>query len=319
MTTDLTLADVLAHPVVKKMNPARWSFMRSEELPPELNPYANEGVSIKALFACGYPFQSLKVIPLFEMLRHDLVNGLYTGKSVLDVDSSGNTALAAALLARAFGFKRVNVVMSEDTPRMKQDVFGAFDWVNSILVPSGESVAARAVVEGQKDGHVHLNQYGHPTNALSHKEYTGPAIVQNLGRNIAFVSIAMGSGGTAKGVERYFLENYPFSFVIGARPMKGHVVPGTRDEHKMRAVVPECCLPVLRYVREVSQENAFSAMKQLQLFMEPSPGPSGALAYVALIKYIQQLQEEGNDIKALFSGKGVGFVCHDTSLLYGSV
>lgn len=307
---------ILTDPVFQALNPERKQFMRARLLPPSLNPFAPD-LNISALLAFG-EFSHIKCVPAFQMMFEDSLNGRYEGKHTIVVDSSGNTAWAVARLAHAFGFKNVKVVMSADVPASKRDIFSAMSTVDLILVSGGKSVAARAIEEGLKSGHYHLNQYAHMGNMHAHELYTGPEIARVLDGNIGVVAIAMGSSGTAAGVGRYLHKKYPRAIVLGVRPKLGEQVPGARDAKKMADVVALPWQNEVTTTIDISRKEAFEATRRLWSAVEPQPGPTAGLAFAGLLKYLRFLESQPLMLE-LLGGKNAAFICGDTAVLYSDV
>ena len=301
----VTMAQIEADPIFQALDPRHKEFMQARRLSAKLNP---TGFDMSALIPFGI-FPHIKSIPTVGMMLDDYRNGRYGRKHTVVVDSSGNTAHAVCRLAPAFGFRHVKVVMSTDVPNSKRDIMAALSWVEIIQIPTG--VAKRAQEEGQRSGHIHINQYQHPANLQTHCDVTGPEIRRVMGDRLFVVAIGMGSSGTAAGVAKYFktsgLVGTPI--IIGVRPVLGEQVPGTRDERRMAEVVT---LPWQAYVDdvvEVTRKDSFIAMRRLWSEVEPMPGPSSGLAYAGLMKHLR-----GRELP--FLGARAGFICPDDGRFY---
>lgn len=307
----LTINDIHQDPLFQALDPDyKRQFMEAHLLPPKLNVHASDGIKISALIPYK-AFPSIKVPAVVQMMIDDFETGLYKDKHTLVVDSSGNTAWAAVRLAKAFGFKRVKVLMAADVPPSKKAIFAALSWPDLLYVGGGRSVSKAAEEEGNKPGHYHLNQYTHLGNMRAHAMYTGPEILRVLGGDVAVIAIALGSGGTAGGVGHFLKEKNPKTVVVGVRPKVGEQVPGARDSKRMKEVVT---LPWEKWVDtivEVSRKEAFIGMRQLGSAVEPLPGPTSGLAWRGLEKYLQSRK----DMEKL-KGACVAFICPDSALLY---
>lgn len=276
-----TLEQLQSHPIYQALNPDRKQFMEARRLPSELNRFASDAIDVFALI----PF----------------------------IDSSGNTAHAVARLAHAFGFSEVKVVLSADVPESKKGILAALSSVEIIEVGGGKSVSERAKEEAQKPGHYHLDQYSHLGNMRAHELYTGPEIARTLGNDVAIVAVAMGSGGTAAGVGRFFRANQPQTRVLGVRPALGEQVPGARDSKKMAEVVTLPWEEVVDAVIEVGRKESFIRMRQLWGAVEPQPGPTSGLAFGGLMQYLGNL---GKEEREKLRGKSVAFICPDDGRFY---
>ncbi len=302
-----TLQDVYANPIFGALYPEGLEFMTARRLP---SSFEEAGIDVTALVSFGV-FPHIKTIPAAQMMLEDFKNGLYEGKHTMVVDSSGNTAHAVARLARAFAFKMVKVVLSKDVPESKKGILAALPGVE--LIEVGEKVSERAQEEGRRPGHVHLDQYKHMGNVHGHELYTGPEIVRVLGQAPRVITIAMGSGGTACGVGRFFRANHPDTLIIGVRPRLGERVPGARDKKKMEEDVTLPWEEVVDVVIEETRKDSFIAMRRLWRDVEPQPGPTSGLAFVGLEEYLEICPPE---TLRRFTGGIAAFLCPDDGRFY---
>ena len=307
-----TLEQVYANPVFQAMNPEGKHFLEARWLPPELNALDKYGLRVAALIPFS-AFMHIKAPMAVQMMLEDFKEGRYEGVHTIVVDSSGNTAHAVARLAPAFGFSEVKVVLSTDVPESKKGVLSALSSVEIIEVGKGKSVAGRAKEEAQKPGHYHLNQYSHMGNIRAHELYTGPSALHALGDDAAIVAVAMGTGGTAGGVGKFFKREHPKTTVLGVRLESGQRVPGARDQQKMEEVVTLPWQTSVDAVEEMDRKGSFISMRRLWNAVEPQPGPTSGLAWGGLEKYVQKLSPV--DREAL-RGKCAGFICPDGAALY---
>jgi cysteine synthase A len=251
-------------------------------------------------------------------MLEDFLNGLYDDIHTIVIDSSGNTAHAVARLAPAFGFKTIKVVMSTDVPNSKKDIFTAFPFSADFsveIIQVGGKVSRRAQEEASRPGHYHLDQYSHLGNMRAHELYTGPEIVRALGGSarIGVVAAAMGSGGTAAGIGRFFEREHPETIILGVRPLPGEQVPGARDSRRMKEVVTLPWEEVVDEVREVSRKESFIRMRRLWSAVEPQPGPTSGLAWGGLEHLLESYSP---DMLASLRGKVACFVCPDDGRFY---
>ncbi len=304
-------------PLVGSFAP-RGNILRAHTLPDSLNPWRRQwGFDIVALTAFEL-IPHMKYIPAYEMLISDFKKNLLEGISTIVIDSSGNTGEAGARFATSMGF-RVIIVMASDVPKSKQAIIETLSTVELSVVPTG--VAERAKELGKQPGHYHLDQYAHPGNILSHYLHTGPAVFAALGGvHPAVVAVAMGTGGTAAGVAKYFAEKHKSAAtkVLGIRPVLGQDVPGARDANKMKVVT----LPWQEHIpapniREVSRKESFIAARQLWSGMIPRVGPTSGLAYAGLCQFLENhLGRLDEHELRLLRGKKFAFICPDGAAPY---
>jgi cysteine synthase len=296
--------------LVRGFDPEAGELFRSYDLP-SMEPWDAYGITPVALVA----FQRIahiKMIPAYAMLMSAYLGGKLEGVHTIVVDSSGNTAHGIARIAPLLGFK-VHVILSTDVPPAKKAILESLSTVQVTAVPGG--VAAYARAQAALEGHYHLNQYADPENLESHFKFTGPEVLRGVGRPPLLVSIAMGTGGTAGGVAKFFHSEVQADVrVIGARPTLGEDVPGSRDAKRMR----ESSIPWNEHIAadrivEVSRKDSFVAMRKLWQVLQPQVGPTSGLAYEALVRYFLARSEEERE---LMRGREVVFLCPDDGRFY---
>ncbi len=309
-----TLEKVYENAIFQALNPEGKQWMTAAWLPKQPGSIAAKyDIKIAALFTFGV-FPHIKTVPTVRMMLEDVKDERYVGKHTIVIDSSGNTGHAVARLARAFGFEHVKVVVALDVPQSKKSILSALSSAE-VIHPSGkQSVAERAVEEGQKPGHYHLNQYGHWGNVRAHELYTGPEIVRLLGDDIGVIAVAMGSGGTVTGVGNFFRQHRAGPIVLGVRPAEGERVPGARDRKRMEDVVRFPWRRAVDAVVEVDRKASFIRTRELWSLVNPQAGPTSGLALAGLEKYLESFEEEALD--RIFRGTTVGFICPDDGRFY---
>lgn len=307
---------LLTDPIYRALNPGGKRFLELRKLSPKLNPfYATHEIEVYALVSSG-AFPHIKTVPTIQMMTEDYEAGLYKGMHTIVVPSSGNTAHAVGRLAPSFGFTTVKAIVSADVPESKKGVVSALSCV-SLISPAGKkSVKLEALEQAEREGHYLLDQYQHEGNMRAHERFTGPQILNLLGKNLGVIAIAMGSGGTAGGVGRYFKQERPNTTVLGVRPSLGERVPGTRDQLQMADVVTLPWREGVDAVVEVDRNTSFLASRLLWTEVEPQPGPSSGLAWQGLMKYLRGLAEQDKSALRELIGKSVAFICPDDGRFY---
>jgi S-sulfo-L-cysteine synthase (O-acetyl-L-serine-dependent) len=308
----LTLEQVRSHPMFQALDPSGKPFMLKRTLPPELNLVSRYDIEVAALIPFGM-LPHIKSIPALQMMCDDFVAGRYEGMHTIVIDSSGNTAHAVALLASAFGFEDVKIVLAADVTQSKKEILAALSTVEIIEVPKGKSVAARAIEEASKPGHYHLNQYAHPGNPKGHALYTGPEILRLLGDRVAIVAAALGSSGTALGVANFFEAEGRDVTVLGVRPADGEQVPGARDARRMDEVVTLPWKEKVPIVVPIARKESFLRMRQMWQYFYPQPGPTSGMAWAGLMHHLASFTPQ--ELKR-YGGKCAAFICPDDGRFY---
>ena len=140
--------------------------------------------------------------------------------------STGNTAIALALVARQKGYQ-VRVMMPEGVPPSIWDtleLLGAdITWCEPCAGMKGAIDLAQE--EARRIGGYPLRQFLDRDNVQIHYESTGQEIASALDRIDVFVS-GIGTGGTISGVGRRLREKNPDVRIIGVEPAIGDRLQG---------------------------------------------------------------------------------------------
>jgi len=177
--------------------------------------------------------------PAWAMVREALARGDLDGRRLLDA-SSGNTAIAYAMLGAACGFG-VTIFLpgsaSEERVRTLR-AYGAELEVTDPLEGSDGSIRRARERAGERPAEYwYADQYGNPANPRAHYETTGPEIWrQTRGRVTHFVA-GLGTTGTLVGTGRYLRERSPGVRVVGVEPATAlHGIEGLK--HLETAIRP---------------------------------------------------------------------------------
>ncbi|HEX4099028.1 MAG TPA: cysteine synthase family protein [Pseudonocardiaceae bacterium] len=177
------------------------------------------------------PGGSVKDRTALGMLSYEEHRGrLRPGMTIVE-SSSGNTAIALAVLGKEKGY-RVVAVCDRHLPSAKR---ARLRTVGASIVflpetPVGmDTVQLRIAVANriseEVESAITLGQYSHPGNPDIHYRTTGPEIWTDLGNDVAAVVVAVGTCGTIAGVGRWAKERDPRTMVVGVEP-EGSVIFG---------------------------------------------------------------------------------------------
>ena len=185
-----------------------------------------EGVRLFAKLEGQNPTGSVKDRIVLHMLQHAQEDGLLQpGDTVIEA-STGNTAIALAMMGRALGY-RVRVVMPDNVypeiPRAVAAYQGEMVWVPAKKGVKG--AIEEAWRQAKSEGWFMLDQFGNPHNCVAHYETTGPEILADLPKVDAFVA-GLGTGGTLMGVGRRLKEANPDTQVVAVEPHPGFQLQG---------------------------------------------------------------------------------------------
>ncbi len=167
------------------------------------------------------PTGSVKDRAALGIVRDAYARGrLGTGRTLLDA-SSGNTAVAYAMLGARLGFPVALVLPRNASPDRVARIrgYGAeIVYSDPLDGTDGAQREARRIATAEPDRYFYPDQYNNPANPNAHYRSTGPEIWrQTSGRVTRFVA-GVGTGGTISGAGRYLKEQNPRIEVVGVEP-----------------------------------------------------------------------------------------------------
>jgi len=243
---------------------------------------APAGATVLVKLEGANPAGSVKDRPAFAMVADAEASGRIAPGDALVEATSGNTGIALAAAAAAFGY-RITLVMPEGASRERVGLMAAYG-ARIVLTPVGvgmEGARDESARIAREEGALELNQFANPSNPASHYRATAHEIwEQSHGRITHFVS-SMGTTGTITGVSHALKELNSAVRIIGVQPGPGESVPG------IRAWPPEYLPSIfdpaaVDETREVTGARAVAVTKELArvegLALGPSSGGAVAIA-----------------------------------------
>jgi cysteine synthase B len=208
------------------------------------------------------------------------------GRTLLDA-SSGNTALAYAMLGARLGFP-VELVLpanAHESRVARIRGFGAhITFTDAAEGTDGAQREARRRAAEDSGRYFYPDQYNNPSNPRAHYSSTGPEIwAQVAGRVTHFVA-GVGTGGTITGVSRFLKERNPAVRIVGVEPpgpihgieglkhLPTALRPSTYDEHLVDATM------------RVETEDAIAMQQRLAREEGLSVGSSAGAAVWAAVE-----------------------------------
>ncbi len=167
------------------------------------------------------PSGSVKDRAALAIVRRALAEGRLSGGRVLLDASSGNTAVAYAMLGARLGFPVELCVPRNANPdrvaRMR--AFGArIVFTDPAEGSDGAQREARRLADADPEHRFYPDQYNHPGNPGAHYATTGPEIWEGLHGRLTHFVAGVGTGGTISGSGRFLKEKDPRIRVIGVEP-----------------------------------------------------------------------------------------------------
>ena len=209
------------------------------------------------------PGGSVKDRAAYNMIKSALERKEINKDTKLIEATSGNTGIALAMIASAFGLN-IELVMPENSTRERIQTMEAYG-AEVILTPSDIGIeGSRDYAENKvlKEGYFMLNQFANDDNWKAHYKSTGPEIWRDTEGKVTHFVSAMGTTGTIMGTSSYLKEKDKSIQIIGAQPTDDSRIPGIRKW-------PEAYLPKIfdrnkiDQIIEVSEEEAITMTNRL--------------------------------------------------------
>jgi len=194
----------------------------------KLNHFSKDSpVEIFAKLEFLNPMGSIKDRVAFHMVEKAEKDGrLSPGATIID-NSSGNTALALAMVCAIKGY-RLKMIVRDNLSSEKIKFLKALNvglvFVDHTLPPESPKSynnIAPLIVEKTPNSY-YLDQHNNRDNSEAHYLSTGPEIYEQMDGKIDYFVAGVGTGGTISGVAQYLKEKDPNIKIIGVDP-KGSV------------------------------------------------------------------------------------------------
>jgi cysteine synthase A len=222
--------------------------------------------------------------------------GLLRPGGVIVEPTSGNTGIGLALVAALKGYHLI-LVMPEDMSLERRtliDLLGAEVLLTPALGAMGGAVT-KAQELASTNGYFMPQQFENQANPETHRLGTGREIVEALGPDIDAFVVGVGTGGTLTGVARAIRAVNPDVKVVAVEPSRSAVLSGRAPGwHRIQGIgagfVPVVLdMGLVDQVVTVSDEKAFSTMRDLARKEGLIAGPSSGAAVWAAIEIAQRL------------------------------
>jgi cystathionine beta-synthase len=247
--------------------------------------YLNPGGSIKDRIG----------LPMIEAAERA---GLLRPGGTIVEPTSGNTGVGLAMVAAARGYRCVFVMADKQSPEKIQllRALGAEVVVCPTDVepsdPRSYYSVSRRLAEETPNAY-NPNQYANPANPATHYATTGPEVWEQLGDELDYLVVGVGTGGTVTGVGRYVKERNPAITIVGADP-EGSIYTGAVHSYLIEGVGedfwPETFDPAIidRWV-QISDRDAFLCARRVAAAEGILIGGSGGMAVQAALTVAEEL------------------------------
>jgi S-sulfo-L-cysteine synthase (O-acetyl-L-serine-dependent) len=260
----------------------------------KITEHLNSDVEIYAKAEWFNPGGSVKDRPALWMILEGVRSGKLTKDKVIMDSSSGNTAIAYAMLGAALGY-RVELVTPENINVERKKTLQAFGskiiYSNPLEGSDGAIKVAQKLRAENPEKYFMPDQYNNPLNPISHYESTGPEILQQTRGRVTHLLAGMGTSGTLMGTGKRLREYNPNIKVISIEPAEPlHGLEGMK--HMATSIVPGIFDPTFPDERlYVPTEDSYRVMKELLKTEGIFVGHSGGAVIHASLEYAKRLNE----------------------------
>jgi len=229
------------------------------------------------------------------------------GDTIVD-NSSGNTALALAMVCALKGYK-LKMVVRDNLSSEKLKFLNSLD-VELVMVdhtlspesPDSYNNIAPRIARETPNGY-YFNQHSNPDNNETHYRTTGPEIWEQMKGKIDYFVAGIGTGGTICGVAKYLKEKDPRVKVIGIDPVGSifydyfHSKKTTRPSpYLMEGLGDEFLIGCVDFsliddVYQISDKQAFQSTRELANKEAIFAGGSSGAAVWGCLKLARQVSK----------------------------
>ena len=272
----------------------------------------NDNITLLLKLEGNNPGGSVKDRAAYNMIKSALERKEINKDTRLIEATSGNTGIALAMIASAFGLN-IELVMPENSTKERIQTMEAYG-AKVTLTPSDVGIegsrdyAEKKVLE---EGCFMLNQFANEDNWKAHYKTTGPEIWRDTEGLVTHFVSAMGTTGTIMGTSTFLKEKNPNIQIIGAQPTDDSRIPGIRKW-------PEAYLPKIFDRRkvdriiEVSEAEARSMTRRLAKEEGIFAGMSSGGSVTAALKLAETMDK--GVIVAIICDRGDRYLSSDLFL-----
>jgi cysteine synthase B len=254
----------------------------------------NPNIELYAKAEWFNPGGSVKDRPALWMILDGIRQGNLTPEKIIMDSSSGNTAIAYAMIGTALGYK-VELVTPENMNIERKrtlEAFGAKMIFSDALESSDGAIKlARKLKAKNPDKYFMPDQYNNPANPRSHYETTAPEIYQQTQGRITHFLAGIGTSGTLMGTGKRLKELNPDIKVIAIEPAESlHGLEGLK--HMASSIVPaiyDSNFP--DEIIHVTTDDSYRVMKELLKKEGIFVGHSSGAAVYGALEYAKKLKE----------------------------
>ncbi len=233
------------------------------------------------------------------------------GKSVIVEPTSGNTGIGLALVCAVKGYRLI-LTMPDDMSLERRQLLTAYG-AELVLTPASEQMegALRRADELLKEnpGSFMPQQFRNRENPATHREGTGPEILEQMEGGIDAFVAGVGTGGTVTGVGEILRRTFPGIYIAAVEPEESAVLSGGKPHvHEIQGIgagfVPEILnREIYDEVIRINGKEAKSFTRELAVKEGLLIGISAGAAGAAALKVAKKLGK-GKNVVTIFCDTG---------------
>ena len=233
------------------------------------------------------------------------------GKSVIVEPTSGNTGIGLALVCAVKGYRLI-LTMPDDMSLERRQLLTAYG-AELVLTPASEQMggALRRAEELLKEnpGSFMPQQFRNRENPATHREGTGPEILEQMEGGIDAFVAGVGTGGTVTGVGEILRRKFPGIYIAAVEPEESAVLSGGKPHvHEIQGLgagfVPEILnRGIYDEVIRINGKEAKSFTRELAVKEGLLIGISAGAAGAAALKVAKKLGK-GKNVVTIFCDTG---------------
>lgn len=254
----------------------------------------NPGVEVYVKAEWFNPGGSVKDRPAYKMVMEGIESGDLTKEKIIMDSSSGNTAIAYAMIGAALGFK-VELVTPENINIERKKLLYAYGakviHSDPLEGSDGAILVAKKLKAESPEKYFMPDQYNNPANTRAHYETTAPEIWEQTHGRVTHFIAGMGTSGTLMGTGKRLKELNPKIKIVALQPADPlHGLEGLK--HMPTSIVPRIFDEAFPdEIIGVETEDSYKMMKKMVDKEGIFIGHSGGAAVYATIEYAKKLKE----------------------------
>ena len=240
------------------------------------------------------PGGSIKDRAALSMINDGITSKRLTSNKTIMDSSSGNTAIAYAMIGAALGFK-VELVTPENINVERKKTLQAYGakiiYSSPFEGSDGAIIEARKLAKNFPDKYFMPDQYNNKANPDAHYKTTGPEIWEQTNHEITHFISGIGTSGTAMGTSKFLKEKNKKIKTIGVQPddslhgleglkhIPSSIVPGIYNEDQLDEIY------------WANTEKSYEVMEKLVKLEGMFVGHSGGAVVLAALEELEMVDK----------------------------